>query len=278
MSKILFSVKKKISIFAPNKTYTSSQNLNIMKQLLFVVKVFCAFLISSFSVVSVSAQERLAGDANGDGKITIADFAIVVEIVNGRMEDTYGVADLNGDGVVDENDLKQMDEQALEPISNTAIAIINGQEVEVEWVRLVPNGPKWAVINVGATDVAEAGGTYSWNDQPWGPNWRKPSIDEMRELESLETNLITYPGTKMQGLSVEGNTGGSLFLPMPKVTGTQYWTSNEEKEIELDNGKFHFVNHGCYFEFYVDGAGVGCLYDTAPKSTKRYLRLIFDEE
>lgn len=164
-----------------------------MKRLLTFCSRMSAIIALLFSQTMVMAQSRLQGDDNGDGRISIADFSLVVEIMNGRAQDLFGAADLNNDGKVDEQDLDALNAQVLTPVCSSEIALVNGQEAEVEWVRLTESGPKWAVVNVGAIEPYQTGATVDWNSNDvWGPNWRKPTLEELFALANLETEYITY--------------------------------------------------------------------------------------
>ena len=81
--------------------------------------------------------------------------------------------------------------------------------IEVKWVQLWENGPKFAEHNVGATSATEAGGYYYWGSSIdkdkaysyntdmdtltgsddtatnlWGNNWRMPTEAELKALLS----------------------------------------------------------------------------------------------
>lgn len=222
------------------------------------------------------AQQTVVGDVNGDGRVSISDITYVVEILNDRLP-YNSAADLNHDGVIDENDLEQFDEVALAPIeSHSAVAIINGQEVQVEWVQLSPDGPKWAVFNVGATAIGQKGDTYDWNYQPtWGANWRKPTIDELLTLCDVERSTGTYPDTNVSGVYFTNEDGEQIFMPMPKITGTEYWSSTEESALwhEVLTGVF-----GATLKFTYDSKGkLVVKNDLDFKKSKNYLRLVLNE-
>ncbi len=102
-----------------------------------------------------------------------------------------------------------------------AKATIGGSEVDVNWVQLWKDGPKFAEYNIGATSATEYGGYYCWggtyNNNPnlegfawhsdrakgvtnlsgdtdtatklWGPNWRMPTKDELAEGEEVRHEL-----------------------------------------------------------------------------------------
>ena len=98
------------------------------------------------------------------------------------------------------------------PTTGTAKATIGGNSVDVKWIQLWKDGPKFAEYNVGATSATEYGGYYTWGgstkngqgiewtaDQNtgsaqllgdtdtatklWGSNWRMPTNDELGKYE-----------------------------------------------------------------------------------------------
>ena len=132
--------------------------------------------------------------------------------------------------------------------TGTAKANINGTMKDVQWVRLWPEGPKFAVMNYGANTVTDHGDYNTWdslcNGQPWGSNWRTPTKDEMEALSaaasSTDTKLsctyITYPGTTdVYGYLYESKlsdyTDVSLFLPVQvgDKYNAFYWSSSTER-------------------------------------------------
>lgn len=64
------------------------------------------------------------------------------------------------------------------PTKGKTNALINGQEIPVEWVQLWAGGPRFAIQNVAEemtwTDAAKTGKEYVW-----GANWRTPSAEEV---------------------------------------------------------------------------------------------------
>ena len=152
---------------------------------------------------------------------------------NGEVEATYKGSEYS---VV-------FEEEQGSTTTGTAKATIGGSEVDVNWVQLWENGPKFAEYNVGVTDgKAESyGGYYCWGssidkDQSaayksgtdpltgtddtatnlWGNNWRMPTE---AELEALLTNCDVewttvggVNGRKFTG-KVAPYTSNSVFLP-----------------------------------------------------------------
>ena len=140
-------------------------------------------------------------------------------------------------------------DNAASATTGTAKATIGGSEVDVNWVQLWENGPKFAEYNVGVTDgKAESyGGYYCWGssidkDQSaayksgtdpltgtddtatnlWGNNWRMPT---KAELEALLTNCDVewttvggVNGRKFTG-KVAPYTSNSVFLPAAGYCG-----------------------------------------------------------
>ena len=56
----------------------------------------------TFYVYTVTPTERILGDVNGDGQVTIADVTAVVNLILGKGDDAYdrAAADANGDGSI----------------------------------------------------------------------------------------------------------------------------------------------------------------------------------
>lgn len=132
-------------------------------------------------------------------------------------------------------------------ISGTATATIGGNEVDVPWVQLWKNGPKFAKYNVGVTDGKEEslGGHYAWGGnidgaygsnnegaylsgdsdtatKLWGDNWRMPTYSEYYALydHCTKSNDVTYTKVTVNGQVGYRFTGtgdyavNSMFLPL----------------------------------------------------------------
>lgn len=132
-------------------------------------------------------------------------------------------------------------------ISGTATATIGGNEVNVPWVQLWKNGPKFAKYNVGVTNGKEEslGGHYAWGrdidgaygsnnegeylsgdsdtaTKLWGDNWRMPTFSECYALYDHCTNSkdVTYTKETVNGQVGYRFTGtgdyaaNSMFLPL----------------------------------------------------------------
>ncbi|MBQ0021517.1 MAG: hypothetical protein KBT39_13515 [Bacteroidales bacterium] len=149
-------------------------------------------------------------------------------------------------------------------VSTTGTAKRTG-DIDVPWVQLWENGPKFAAYNVGAANnkAEDFGGYYSWgmsidrdkasewnkgseilagnNDTAiklWGSNWRMPTKAELEAL--LDNCEVTW--TKVNGVSGCQCTGkgtysaNSIFFPAPGASdqGTivgkgesgYYWASD----------------------------------------------------
>ena len=125
--------------------------------------------------------------------------------------------------------------------------------VNVRWVQLWENGPKFAEYNVGATSVEDYGGYYTWGGtykngngiawsddhnpgsvalsgtddtatKLWGENWRMPTSAELSDTEGgllYECDCTwteNYNETGVNGLLCKGKEGtvyedNSVFLP-----------------------------------------------------------------
>ena len=130
------------------------------------------------------------------------------------------------------------------PTTGTATATIDGSQVEVNWVQLWKDGPKFAEYNVGATSVENYGGYYtwggifknaesSWQDDHnsgtddiatilWGSNWRMPTKEEFDNLLAkcdvkwIDGSTEKYNNTTVTGLLCTGKdaySSNSVFLP-----------------------------------------------------------------
>ncbi len=153
--------------------------------------------------------------------------------------------------------------------------------IDVNWVQLWENGPKFAEYNVGAASASEYGGFYNWGmsevhtsdnfnifkpgtsaligtddtaTKLWGSNWRMPTKDE---FENLLANC-TGEWTIVNGLYGRKFTGkgyykdNSVFFPAAgycyqgsvKDQGGSgsYWSSTAYGE-----------NDAYYLDFYSDG-------------------------
>ncbi len=128
--------------------------------------------------------------------------------------------------------------------SGTAKATIGGNEVDVKWVQLWENGPKFAEHNVASKmifeDAAKTGTEYVW-----GANWRTPSKDDMNELLLAATNagsekvtcvydkVEDVPGFIFTGKE-PGYTNNSLFLPAQAAHigwgGAYYWSRTSSSD------------------------------------------------
>lgn len=120
-------------------------------------KLYLLLIISSLHLALRAQTLYVKGDANHDGRVTMADATMAAQAYLGGNPEGLNVqaADIDGDGkvtVVDAN-----------AIVNMALTGINGHEyVEI-------GGIKWATMNVGATTVAGSckscyGDYYAWSD------------------------------------------------------------------------------------------------------------------
>lgn len=137
------------------------------------------------------------------------------------------------------------------PTKGTAVRNDGNGTTTVDWVQLWPNGPRFAVYNVGAANnkPQDFGGYYTWggstdksysdyytgnerltgnNDTAtklWGDNWRMPTNEECRTLTNTEgygnkcnpTWTTNYNNTGIQGALIYGTgtyySGNSVFIP-----------------------------------------------------------------
>ena len=131
--------------------------------------------------------------------------------------------------------------------TGTAKATIGGSQVDVNWVQLWENGPKFAEYNVGASSATDVGSTMTFTDATkagaeyvWGANWCTPSKDQMDELlkaattdgsTKVDCNYIQENGVygfKFTGKET-GYTSNSVFFPAQigesGVGNAGYWSA-----------------------------------------------------
>lgn len=100
----------------------------------------------------------LAGDVDGDGEVSIADVANLIDYL--LTDDATGVnlqnADVNQDGLVDIADVADLIDYLLKG---------SWPEAEHEWVDLgLSSGTLWATCNVGANSPEDYGDFFAWGE------------------------------------------------------------------------------------------------------------------
>ena len=154
--------------------------------------------------------------------------------------------------------------------TGTAKATIGGSEVDVNWVQLWENGPKFAEYNVGATSATEYDGYYTWisdinhdyytdldydgpywtdgnllegNDDNaikfWGTNWRTPTIEELTALinncDAEWTDNYNNSGIKGRIYTGQGDySSNSVFLPAAGL----FASYNDYPEEQGESGNY----------------------------------------
>lgn len=183
----------------------------------------------------------------------------------------------------------------------TAQAMIGGVKQRVNWVQLWQGGPKFAEFNVGATAINEYGGLYAWGGlynqgddyypdcgplpsnrdvatQKWGPNWRMPTKDELKDLMNTCTAKWTnnYQGTGKSGQIFTGKgeyAENSIFLPAAgsytsyhgfEAVGQDgcYWTSDSKTNLIEYGGINYYQGYALLFRTTIkfdDGFPFECL-------------------
>ena len=162
------------------------------------------------------------------------------------------------------------EEPTQEPMATTGTATRNGN-IEVKWVQLWENGPKFAEYNIGATKVESYGEYYKWSEniasEQWGSNWRLPTNAELQALISNCTVTWTnnYNGIIGKIFTGKGDyKDNSVFLPasgysdkgeviLQGYLGT-YWSStpmDKDNTYTLDidemgEGGFYATRYNCY--------------------------------
>lgn len=134
---------------------------------------------------SVTVTYNTAVETDAEGKVFYVPIPaqtyqeLKIKISDGTNS-KFMVTKSDADIVVERNRIYPIDFKSnFFPGRGKAIAIIDGQEVEVVWMQLWENGPKFADRNVE--------GTMTFTDAiadpfVWGANWCTPSQDDMEEL------------------------------------------------------------------------------------------------
>ena len=130
----------------------------------------------------------------------------------------------------------------------TAKATIGEESVDVNWVQLWADGPKFAEYNVADKmsfeDAAETGADYVW-----GANWRTPSKDELNELVKAASSAGSEKVTCVYGQvsgnwgftftsKEEGYTDNSVFFPAQignsSLGSASYWSGTADGSLAWD--------------------------------------------
>ena len=120
-----------------------------------MVKRLFTLAVLLASVLAASAAVR--GDVNGDGVVDIDDLNAVINVMVHKNTDA-GIearADIDGNGMVDIDDL------------NIVINVIVGKDGgdKGDWVDLgLPSGTLWATRNIGASSPEDYGDYFAWGE------------------------------------------------------------------------------------------------------------------
>ncbi|MCQ2259494.1 MAG: hypothetical protein MJZ41_16140 [Bacteroidaceae bacterium] len=195
---------------------------------------------------------------------------------NGEVEATYKGAEYS---VV-------FEEEQGSTTTGTAKATIGGSEVDVNWVQLWENGPKFAEYNVGVTDgKAESyGGYYCWGSSIdkdpsaaykegtdaltgtddtatnlWGNNWRMPTKAELDDLlANCDVAWTTVNGVNGRKFTGKGDyASNSVLLPAAgycshggvgdRGNDGDYWSSTPD---DSDSAYFLFFDSSIQYMDY----------------------------
>ncbi len=110
--------------------------------------------------LEASEPDITLGDLSGDGKVSITDIVMIIDVIAGTITDAnkVAVADVNGDGNVSITDCVA----AIDLIA----ADYGGETPDGHaWVDLgLPSGTLWATCNVGASSPEEYGDYFAWGE------------------------------------------------------------------------------------------------------------------
>lgn len=100
-----------------------------------ILRSFRAYLwlgSGAYMVKAHAIRGQQKGDVNGDGKISLADLTLLVEILNGDATDTTGAADIDGKNGVTIDDLKIL--------RNHILGLLNIEDLYPEYDDQTPTG------------------------------------------------------------------------------------------------------------------------------------------
>ncbi|MCQ2266368.1 MAG: ribosomal protein L7/L12 [Bacteroidaceae bacterium] len=203
----------------------------------------------------INALKKALGIGLRDAK-DLADAAPSIVLDNATKEKADALAEaLRALGAT--VTVEETDEESSEPTSATTGTAMRNGDVEVKWVQLWEDGPKFAECNVGAIHVTGSGGHYAWGgseDQVddhntgtdvltsdtdtatklWGSNWRMPTEKEFWALfgncDVEKVRIYGVNGTKFTGKGDYAS--NSMFLP---AAGSPVWHYDDERG---DNGYY----------------------------------------
>ena len=130
----------------------------------------------------------------------------------------FAVTSCQSDEELPQEELPQEPTNELMVTTGTATRT---DSIEVTWVQLWENGPKFAEYNVGVTDgkVESCGEYYNWSEdiasEQWGSNWRMPTKAELEELiASCEVEWTAVNGVKGRKFTGKDDySSNSVFFP-----------------------------------------------------------------
>lgn len=168
-----------------------------------------------------------SGDVNGDGNVNAADIVELLNHLNGKPTKNFNAseADVNNDGVVDENDVAALSYTILSAKIKEEQACPDSNHPH--WIDLgLPSGTKWRCCNEGASTPEAYGGYYEF-----GQVASAPSLDQIIELLHNTTSEWTTQNG-VNGRKFTGINGGTIFLP---AAGDRW------------SGEFNYVGSYGYF-------------------------------
>lgn len=198
-------------------------------------------------------------------------FLLVALIASMSMNAQVMTIKKNG-AVVKTYTTKEADEVTFEYSTiGAAQATINGSEVEVIWVQLWENGPKFAEHNIGASKASEKGSTLTFaqatmtdNNYAWGSNWRTPTKDELNEFYKATygggSTKVTCTYTTVDGVKgfrftgrETGYTSNSIFIPVQDFVSSvdayiYLWSSTVEGSNNAQSLRIYRHSDGTWYD------------------------------
>ena len=254
VSSIYYSYICSVQVEAMPATVNRTNNFKLYRRInnlkLHILKKLLAILVACLMPICLIAG---SGDVNGDGNFNAADIVELLNHLNGKPTKNFNVseADVNNDGVVDENDVAALSYTILSAKIKEEQACPDSNHPH--WIDLgLPSGTQWRCCNEGASTPEDYGGYYEF-----GQVASAPSLDQIKELLNHTTSEWTTQNG-VNGRKFTGSNGGTIFLPAAGDrwdggfysvgSSGYYWSSTPADE-----------RHAYVLRFYSSGANWGFL-------------------
>ena len=242
-------------------------------------------LVLSNSVVSiVLGSMKTVEIVSGTGSYTVAssDLDVATAVIDGNS--VIVTAKGQGMATITVTDLKNGQTASIEVTVDDFYGCPDGNHPHLIDLGL-PSGTLWACCNVDAKTPVAYGGYYSWGETEtrdsyswvtydysdlrddiaftdydvahlkWGGTWMIPSEYQIRELiNNCSSKFVSLNG--VDGISLEGSNGGTLFLP---ASGYKYldFDKNVREEVDIWSSTLNLNDRSSAYYGYFNTIGWG---------------------